>query len=195
MATHTVLMYHAIPEDARAEAGVDPHYSVLRDQFAAHLQLIAECGARAASVRAMLDSPAGSRLVGVTFDDGHRSNHTAAAMLRDARSAGVQGVLHCFTGSHALADAGIDAGWYVSFSGIVTFKKWSDDALLRMVPTDRLLVESDAPYLAPVPHRGKRNESAFVALTLARIADARDTDPRALGSLVLDNTARLFQLH
>ena len=117
------------------------------------------------------------------------------AMLRDARSAGVQGVLHCFTGSHALADAGIDAGWYVSFSGIVTFKKWSDDALLRMVPSDRLLVESDAPYLAPVPHRGKRNESSFVALTLARVADARDTDPRALGSLVLDNTARLFQLH
>ena len=77
----------------------------------------------------------------------------------------------------------------------MTFKKWSDDALLRMVPSDRLLVESDAPYLAPVPHRGKRNESAFVALTLARVADARDTDPRALGSLVLDNTARLFQLH
>jgi peptidoglycan/xylan/chitin deacetylase (PgdA/CDA1 family) len=84
LATHTVLMYHAIPDDARAEAGVDAHYSVLRDQFAAHLQLIAECGARAASVRAMLDSPAGRRLVGVTFDDGHRSNHTAAAMLRDA---------------------------------------------------------------------------------------------------------------
>jgi TatD DNase family protein len=79
------------------------------------------------------------------------------AMVTEAGNAGVRGVLHCYTGSHALAEAALAVGWYVSFSGIVTFRKWSDEALLRLVPDDRLLVESDAPYLAPVPNRGKRN--------------------------------------
>jgi TatD DNase family protein len=116
------------------------------------------------------------------------------AMLRDATSAGVVGVLHCFTGSHALAEAGIDGGWFVSFSGVVTFKRWTDDALLQLVPSDRLLVESDAPYLAPVPHRGARNESAWVTLTLARLAAARGTDPATLGRATLENTRRLFLL-
>lgn len=116
------------------------------------------------------------------------------AMLRDATSAGVGGVLHCFTGSHALAEAGLAAGWFVSFSGVVTFKRWTDDALLQLVPSDRLLVESDAPYLAPVPHRGARNESAWVLLTLARLAAARGTDPATLGRATLENTTRLFSL-
>jgi TatD DNase family protein len=82
----------------------------------------------------------------------------------------------------------------VSFSGIVTFKKWDDDALIRLVPEDRLLVESDSPYLAPEPHRGKRNEPAWVSLTLARVAAARDTDAVALGDAVTRNAARLFGL-
>jgi len=116
------------------------------------------------------------------------------AMLADARAAGVRGVLHCFTGSQRLAEAGLDAGWYVSFSGIITFRSWTDEALLRLVPDDHLLVESDAPYLAPVPHRGKRNESAFVSLTLARIASARDTDSIRLGRTTIDNTCALFDL-
>ena len=116
------------------------------------------------------------------------------ALLHDAASAGVRGVLHCFTGSRALAEAGLDAGWYVSFSGIVTFRSWTDDALLRVVPDDRLLVESDAPYLAPVPHRGKRNESAWVGLTLAHVACARGTPPDALGLLTFENTVRFFSL-
>ena len=89
----------------------------------------------------------------------------------------MRGVLHCYTGSHALAEAALAVGWYVSFSGIVTFRKWTDDALLRLVPRDRLLVESDAPYLAPVPHRGKRNEPAWVSRTAARVAETRGTDP------------------
>ena len=116
------------------------------------------------------------------------------AMLQDARVARVRGVLHCFTGTHRLAQAGLDAGWYVSFSGITTFRSWTDEALLRLVPDDRLLVESDAPYLAPIPHRGKRNESAFVSLTLARIAAARDTDPIQLGRITISNTCTLFDL-
>jgi TatD DNase family protein len=116
------------------------------------------------------------------------------AMLEAARSAGVSGVLHCFTGTAALAEAGLAAGWYVSFSGIITFRNWHDDALLRLVPDDRLLVESDAPYLAPIPHRGKRNESAWVPYTIARLATARGTSPDALAATTLENTRRFFRM-
>src|SRR5688572_27754132 len=111
------------------------------------------------------------------------------ALVADAGRRGVTGVLHCFTGPRELAETALDAGWYISFSGVITFKKWTDDALLRVPPADRLLVESDAPYLAPVPHRGKRNESAWVSLTLARLAAARGVTPDALGALTSDNAA------
>jgi TatD DNase family protein len=116
------------------------------------------------------------------------------AMLQEAGAAGIRGVLHCFTGSLAMATAALEAGWYISYSGIVTFKKWADDDLIRLVPADRLLVESDAPYLAPVPHRGTRNESAWVALTLARVAQVRGVSPELLGPRTLLNTQCLFSL-
>ena len=117
-----------------------------------------------------------------------------AAMVAEAGSAGVRGVLHCYTGSHRLAEVALDVGWYVSFSGIVTFKKWDDDALIRLVPDDRLLVESDAPYLAPVPNRGKRNEPAWVSFTVAHVAAARGIDSEALGVQTAQNAARFFGL-
>jgi TatD DNase family protein len=116
------------------------------------------------------------------------------AMVVEAGAGAVVGVLHCVTGTAALAEAAVAAGWYVSFSGIVTFKRWTDDALLRLVPDDRLLVESDAPYLAPVPHRGHRNEPAWVSLTAARVAGARGVDPVALGAATAANARRLFRL-
>src|SRR5690348_17914189 len=116
------------------------------------------------------------------------------AMVREAGLQGIGGVLHCYTGSHELARVALDAGWYVSFSGIVTFRKWTDDELLRLVPDDRILAESDAPYLAPVPNRGKRNEPAWVAHTVARLAAARETSPESLGALVTANARRLFAL-
>lgn len=116
------------------------------------------------------------------------------AMVREAGAAGVRGVLHCYTGSHHLAEIGLAAGWYVSFSGIVTFRKWDDDALLRLVPDDRLLVESDSPYLAPVPNRGKRNEPAWVSFTVARVAAARGTDAAALAGQTAENARRCFGL-
>lgn len=114
------------------------------------------------------------------------------AFLHDAAAAGVHGVLHCFTGSPDLAEAALNAGWSVSFSGIVTFRAWKDEALLRLVPDERLLVESDAPYLAPVPRRGKRNEPAFVSHTLAHLAAVRGTSIGTLGRLTADNTTRFF---
>ncbi len=116
------------------------------------------------------------------------------AMIAEAGRAGIGGILHCFTGSHALARAGLDAGWYISFSGIVTFKKWDDLELLRLVPDDRLLVESDAPYLAPAPNRGKRNEPAWVARTVERLADVRGVPVEALGKQVVANAITCFSL-
>lgn len=115
-------------------------------------------------------------------------------MITEGRSTGVTGVLHCYTGSHSLAEHAIAAGWYISFSGIVTFRKWTDGDLLRLVPEERLLVESDAPYLAPVPYRGKRNEPAWVSHTLAAVAAARGVDPGALGRVTAENARRLFGL-
>ena len=76
----------------------------------------------------------------------------------------MRGVFHCFTGDEAMARAALDLGFYLSFAGIVTFPKAERSAqAARIAPADRLLVETDAPYLAPVPHRGKRNEPAYVA--------------------------------
>jgi TatD DNase family protein len=116
------------------------------------------------------------------------------ALVQSASAAGVRGVLHCYTGTLALAEAAVAGGWHVSFSGIITFKKWTDDALLSAIPEDRLLVESDSPYLAPVPHRGKRNEPAWVSFTVARLAAARDTDAATLGPRTAANARALFRL-
>jgi TatD DNase family protein len=117
------------------------------------------------------------------------------AMVSESGRRGVRGVMHCFTGSHDLAHAALDAGWFISFAGIITFKRWTDDSLLRLVPDDRLLVETDAPYLAPVPHRGKRNEPAHVALTVARLAAARGTTAGRIAALTAANARTLFGLH
>jgi len=98
-----------------------------------------------------------------------------------ARAGGVRGVFHCFTGDAAMARRALDIGFHVSFSGIVTFPK--ADAIreaARLVPDDRLLVETDSPYLAPVPFRGKRNEPAHVARVVEALAELRGTDPARL---------------
>jgi TatD DNase family protein len=116
------------------------------------------------------------------------------AMVQEAGRSGVVGVLHCYTGSVALAESALAAGWFVSFSGIVTFKRWTADDVVRVVPDDRLLVESDAPYLAPVPHRGRRNEPAWVSLTAARVATVRGDEPARIGALTAANARRFFGL-
>lgn len=115
-------------------------------------------------------------------------------MLAHAATARVRGVLHCYTGSESLAEAALAVGWYVSFSGIVTFRNWHSESLLRLVPTDRLLVESDAPYLAPIPNRGKRNESSWVPHTIQRLAAVRGDDTESLAAVTLRNTRAFFRL-
>lgn len=116
------------------------------------------------------------------------------AMLQDAARQGVVGVLHCFTGSRELAEAALDVGWYVSFSGIVTFGKWTGDDVVRAVPRDRLLVETDAPYLAPVPHRGHRNEPRFLPPIVARVATVREETPETVAIATTRNARQLFGL-
>ena len=113
------------------------------------------------------------------------------------RSAGTpeRTVIHCFSGGVEEASACLDLGCYISFSGIVTFK--NAGALreaARFVPDDRILVETDAPFLAPVPHRGQRNEPAWVAVVGQAVASVRDTPVATFAALTRDNTARLFQL-
>jgi TatD DNase family protein len=103
------------------------------------------------------------------------------------------GVLHCFTGSRALAEAALDLGFYISISGIVTFRNAGDlRTIVRDLPLDRLLVETDAPYLAPVPYRGKRNEPAFVAATATFIAELKGLPLDELAAVTTANFFRLF---
>jgi TatD DNase family protein len=165
---------------AIGECGLDYHYDHAprqqqRDAFADQLALAAE-------VR---------RPVVVHTRDAEPDTH---ALVQEAARLGVGGVLHCFTGSLALAEAALGIGWYVSFSGIVTFSKWSGDDVVRAVPDDRLLVETDAPYLAPVPMRGRRNEPQFVPHVVARLAAIRAQTPDAVAAATTRNARRLFGL-
>ena len=116
------------------------------------------------------------------------------AIVAEAGKQGIRGVLHCFTGPASLAHTALEAGWFLSFAGVITFKKWSDDELLRMLPVDRMLIESDAPYLAPAPHRGHRNEPAYVRLTLERLAAARGVAPESLAPALAQNARTFFGL-
>ncbi|HXC26810.1 MAG TPA: TatD family hydrolase [Stellaceae bacterium] len=103
------------------------------------------------------------------------------------------GVLHCFSSGRALAEAALELGFYISISGIVTFRNAEDlRAIVRDLPLDRLLVETDAPYLAPVPYRGKRNEPAFVAATAAFVAELKGVTAEELAEVTTTNFFRLF---
>ncbi|HEY1637900.1 MAG TPA: TatD family hydrolase [Rhizomicrobium sp.] len=116
------------------------------------------------------------------------------AILQDEMGQGAfTGLIHCFTGTQALAEAALALGFCISASGIATFKK--SEALrdvLKTVPLDRLLVETDAPYLAPMPHRGKRNEPAFVTHTAAMLAELKGVSFDELAAATTDNFFRLF---
>jgi TatD DNase family protein len=105
------------------------------------------------------------------------------------------GVFHCFTGGWEEAKMALDLGFLLSFSGIVTFRNAEDlrDVASR-VPADRMMVETDCPYLAPVPYRGKTNEPAYLPETLRMLASCRKEDPGSLAETLLDNTRRLFNM-
>jgi TatD DNase family protein len=118
---------------------------------------------------------------------------TAEILERAVKEKGVTGVLHCFTGSAELARKGLDLGFYVSLSGIVTFKNAQDlQETAKWLPADQMLVETDSPFLAPVPHRGKKCEPAFVADTAAFVAHLRGEEPEDLGETTTANFFKLF---
>jgi TatD DNase family protein len=126
--------------------------------------------------------------------------HTRAAaedtlrIMREERAEEVRGVMHCFTETLEVAQAAVDLGFMISFSGIVTFKNsQSLRDTSRVLPLDRILVETDAPYLAPVPHRGKTNQPAYVRFVAAEIARVRDASPEAIAAATTRNFVRLFR--
>ena len=115
------------------------------------------------------------------------------AILKEEGADTVGGILHCFTESLAVAEQAIDLGFYISISGIVSFKNAAQvHEVARSIPLDRLLVETDSPYLAPVPYRGKRNEPAFVAKTAAVLAEAKGVTPDEMARATTANVLRLF---
>jgi TatD DNase family protein len=122
--------------------------------------------------------------------DAHRE---IADMLQQEGGGNLHGVIHCFTGDYEAARKFLDLGFYLSFSGIVTFK---NAELLRdvarRVPLDRILVETDSPYLAPVPYRGKRNEPAFVRFVAEAVAGVKGTPLEEVAQATSDNAGRLF---
>ena len=118
---------------------------------------------------------------------------TMTILAEETEKGPFPGVIHCFSTSRKLAEKAVDLGFYISLSGIVTFKAADDlRATVRDLPLERLLVETDAPYLAPMPNRGKRNEPAFVVHTAARVAEVKGVDPDRLGDITTANFFSLF---
>ncbi len=118
---------------------------------------------------------------------------TGDILEEEHRKGTFPGLIHCFSSGRAVADRALALGLYISISGIVTFKAAEDlRAIVRDVPLDRLLVETDAPYLAPVPKRGKTNEPAFVTHTAAKVAELKGVSLAELEAATTDNFFRLF---
>ncbi|GAB4058860.1 TatD family hydrolase [Uliginosibacterium sediminicola] len=114
-------------------------------------------------------------------------------ILREEHAEAVGGVMHCFTETQAVADAALELGFYISISGIVTFKNAQQvKDVAQQVPLDRLLIETDSPYLAPTPYRGKMNEPSYVPQVAAEIARLRGIDIAELAQATRENTRRLF---
>jgi TatD DNase family protein len=165
---------------AVGEIGLDYHYDlsprdVQRDVFAAQVRVAVELG------------------LPVVIHT-READEDTVRILREEGRGRVRGVMHCFTGDEAMARRSLDLDFYLSFAGIVTFPKaGSLRETARKVPADRLLIETDAPYLAPVPNRGKRNEPAWVLNVLQVLAELRGTTGSGLADQVTQNFVGLFQ--
>lgn len=122
------------------------------------------------------------------------ADEDVAQILREEMGKGAfKALLHCFTASRMLAETALELGLYISFSGVVTFKNSQElRDIARDVPIDRILVETDAPFLAPVPYRGKRNEPAYVASTAATLAEVKGVTPDEMARATTQNVLRLF---
>ena len=167
---------------AIGETGLDRHwdyspFAMQQDYFDRHLRLAAE-----------------TNLPFIVHT--RESDADVLEMLRDARRRGpLQGVMHSFTGDEATAEECVELGLYISFAGMVTFKKADDlRGVARGIPADRILIETDSPYLAPHPHRSRRNEPAYLVHTAECLATERGVSFEDFCELTMRNTKRLFQL-
>ena len=207
----------ALWPDVRVTIGVHPHQAhqfaadparaaaVVRDQLAAtpSARAIGEIGldyhydfspreVQHAVFRAQLRLARERQLPVVIHT--READEDTLAMLREEGGGELRGVLHCFTGGSSLADAGLGLGFFISVAGIITFPK--AEALretIKRVPMERLLTETDSPFLAPVPHRGTRNEPAHVARVVAALAELHRTPPADLAARTAANFHTLFR--
>ena len=116
-------------------------------------------------------------------------------ILKEEQIESTGGVLHCFSGDIEMAEKAMEMGLYISFSGVITFKKATNILdIVKAVPLNRILIETDAPFLSPVPHRGKRNEPAYVKQVAEKIAEVKDIPLEELGRAVMSNASGLFQI-
>jgi TatD DNase family protein len=166
---------------AIGECGLDYYYdksdrAAQRERFHAHIEAARETG------------------LPLVVHTREAEADTAEILSAAVREGGVTGVLHCFTGSADLARKGLDLGFYISLSGIVTFKNAADlQETAKWLPAGQMLVETDSPFLAPVPHRGQKCEPAFVADTASFVARLRDEDPEELAEATTANFFKLFK--
>jgi TatD DNase family protein len=120
---------------------------------------------------------------------------TLEILREEWQGAALPGIIHCFTGTRPFAEAMVEMGFLISFSGVVTFKKADDlRETARRLPVDKILIETDAPFLAPVPYRGRRNEPAYVVETARAIGDLRGLSAEEVGRITSANFKRLFHL-
>ena len=165
---------------AIGEAGLDYHYDKSPRDIAEHV---------------FRKHIAAARLTGLPLVIHSRdADDDMATILRDEMGKGAFGaLLHCFTSSRALAQTGLELGLTISFSGVVTFKNSEDlRAIARDIPLDRIIVETDSPFLAPIPFRGKRNEPSFVVNTARTVAELKGVDAKAFAAQTTANALALF---
>lgn len=169
----TGLDYYRLGERSVA----DMHWQ--RERFRTHIRAAQQCG------------------LPLVIHTRSASDDTLAILREegeDGRAGSAGGVFHCFTETEAVARAALDLGFYISFSGILTFKNAADlRDVARWVPLDRLLIETDSPYLAPVPHRGKTNQPAWVAHVAEQVAQIKGLSVEAVGEATSANFERLFK--
>jgi TatD DNase family protein len=167
---------------AWGEIGLDYHYDnspreVQREAFKSQLRLARE------------------RRLPISIHTREAEADTLAILDEEWKDSGLGGVIHCFTGTRAFAEAAVERGFLISFSGVITFKKAEDlRVTARRLPIEKLLIETDSPFLAPVPYRGRRNEPAYVVETARAIAELRTTTAQEIGRATSENFSRLFKL-
>jgi len=181
-ATALIALADAYPKVVGfGETGLDYHYDksprdVQKRQFVAHILASRETG------------------LPLVIHSRDADDEMADILAEETGKGAFPGLMHCFSSGRALAEKALELGLHISISGIVTFKNAEDlRGIVRDVPLDRLLVETDAPYLAPVPMRGKRNEPAFTRHTAEKVAEIKGIDLDALAWATTENFFRLFR--